>query len=258
MPLAFLEHYDLAILILWAFFAFFFGLVLYLHRESKREGYPLVTDRLSDRVIVQGYPAMPQPKTYLLADGSSVSAPSGKGDTRELALRQVAPFFGAPYEPTGNPLVDGVGPASYAERKDKPDVGMDGKPILVPLSKLPEFHLEGRDPDPHGMSVMGGDKVAIGTVKDVWVDRAESVIRYFETEVMKNGVARRILVPHNFCRINGGKRSIMVNALMAEHFADVPATKAADVVTSLEEDKIMGYFGGGLLYARPERLGPLL
>ena len=37
--------FDLASVSLYVFFAFFFGLVLWLHREGKREGYPLVSDR---------------------------------------------------------------------------------------------------------------------------------------------------------------------------------------------------------------------
>jgi photosynthetic reaction center H subunit len=259
MPIVILEQYDLAIILFWAFTAFFAGLIYYLHGESKREGYPLVTDRLSDRVKVVGFPAMPAAKTFLRAGGGSVSVPmaDGRADTRALALRQVARFFGAPYEPTGNPLADGVGPASYAERADVPDIGMDGKPILIPLSKLPEFHLETRDPDPRGMEVVGADRMPAGTVSDIWVDRADSVVRYFEIAAGE-GMARRILVPLNFCRIDGGKRRITVKALLGEQIAAAPGPRAPDQVTKLEEDKILGYFGGGWLYATPERAEPLL
>ena len=35
---------DLAALSLYLFFAFFLALVLWLHREGKREGYPLISD----------------------------------------------------------------------------------------------------------------------------------------------------------------------------------------------------------------------
>ena len=37
---------------------FFAGLIYYLHRENKREGYPLESDR-SPHIKVQGFPAMP-------------------------------------------------------------------------------------------------------------------------------------------------------------------------------------------------------
>lgn len=260
MPIAFLEHFDLAILILWAFWIFFFGLVFWLHRESKREGYPLVTDRLNDRVQVVGFPGMPAPKTYLLPHGGSVTAPApgGRGDTRELPLRQVAKFFGAPYEPVGDPMTAGVGPGSWAERQDRPDLTVDGRPKIVPLRADHEFHLEERDPDPRGMQVIGADGKVAGTVTDCWVDRSESLIRYFEVRVGTGAAQRQVLLPHNVCRILGGRDQIRVNAILAKHFLDVPATKAPDQVTLLEEDKIMGYYGGGWLYAKPDRMGPLL
>ena len=36
---------DLALIALYAFWIFFAGLIFYLRREDKREGYPLVSDR---------------------------------------------------------------------------------------------------------------------------------------------------------------------------------------------------------------------
>jgi photosynthetic reaction center H subunit len=54
---------DFALIAVWLFFLFFFFLIVYLRREDKREGYPLASDR-SDRVTVQGWPAMPPPKFY--------------------------------------------------------------------------------------------------------------------------------------------------------------------------------------------------
>jgi photosynthetic reaction center H subunit len=38
----------------------------------------------------------------------------------------------------------------------------------------------------------------------------------------------------------------------------VPALRNPDVVTLLEEDKIVGFYGGGTLYALPSRTEPLL
>jgi photosynthetic reaction center H subunit len=260
MPTPLFDVFDITLVLFWSFVAFFTGLVIYLHSENKREGYPLVSSRLNDRVPVQGWPAIPGPKTYLRSDGSSVSVPTptGRADTRDFALRQVAPGFGSPYEPTGNPLVDGVGPASWAERDDAPEMATDGKPVIQPLALLPEFHLETRDPDPRGMPVLGADGVVAGTVRDIWVDRADSVVRYFEMDVMRDGSARPVLLPLNFCRIEKSKRRISVNALLAAQFADIPGIKATDQVTKLEEDKILGYYGGGWLYATPDRLEPAL
>jgi len=66
---------DLALLCLWAFVIFFAGLVFYLHRESKREGYPMLEaagDR-TRRASVIGWPAPPSPKTYRVAGWAPVS-----------------------------------------------------------------------------------------------------------------------------------------------------------------------------------------
>jgi photosynthetic reaction center H subunit len=45
---------------------------------------------------------------------------------------------------------------------------------------------------------------------------------------------------------------------MAHQFGNVPGTKSAQEITLLEEEKIMAYFGAGLLYAEPSRLEPPL
>jgi hypothetical protein len=54
------EYFDVAQIALYAFWIFFAGLIFYLRREDKREGYPLDSDRA--RVPVQGWPAMPEPR----------------------------------------------------------------------------------------------------------------------------------------------------------------------------------------------------
>ena len=54
---------DLAQMVLYAFWAFFAGLIIYLRREDKREGYPLVRE---DSTTVEGFPAVPTPKTRVL------------------------------------------------------------------------------------------------------------------------------------------------------------------------------------------------
>mgnify|MGYP000491222488 CR=1 FL=1 len=56
-------YIDVAQLVLYAFWIFFAGLIIYLRREDKREGYPLESER-SGSVTVQGFPAVPAPKTF--------------------------------------------------------------------------------------------------------------------------------------------------------------------------------------------------
>jgi photosynthetic reaction center H subunit len=38
------QYIDVAQVVLYVFWVFFFGLIFYLRREDKREGYPLVYD----------------------------------------------------------------------------------------------------------------------------------------------------------------------------------------------------------------------
>jgi photosynthetic reaction center H subunit len=59
-------------------------------------------------------------------------------------------------------------------------------------------------------------------------------------------------------KINRSLHQITVRAITAAQFADVPGLRNPEQVTLLEEDKIMGYYGGGTLYATPGRGEPLL
>ena len=64
-------YIDVAQVVLYLFWIFFFGLIYYLIRENHREGYPMD----SDRGVIEGWPRAPAPKTYRLADGREVQAP---------------------------------------------------------------------------------------------------------------------------------------------------------------------------------------
>lgn len=251
-------HIDVAQLVLYAFWIFFGGLILYLRREDKREGYPLESDRTAraPRVMVQGFPAMPSPKTFRLPHGGTVDAPNGKGDTREVKARPIGGWPGAPLEPTGDPMLDGVGPAAYAERSDKPDLTLEGELRVVPMRAADDHVVSDRDPDPRGFDVVGADGEIAGKVVDLWVDRSEAVFRYIEVSV--SGAGRNVLLPIPFARIDGSRGRVRVQSVMARHFATVPQTKTPDQVTLLEEDRICAYFASGHLYSEPSRMGPLL
>ena len=66
------------------------------------------------------------------------------------------------------------------------------------------------------------------------------------------------MLPINFAGIDKANGKVLVNAILASQFAGVPALKSQDQITFLEEEKVMGYYGGGLLYATPDRQEPLL
>lgn len=54
---------DVAQVAIYSFWAFFAGLVYYLRREDKREGYPMASD--GPRGVIQGFPKTPGPKRFI-------------------------------------------------------------------------------------------------------------------------------------------------------------------------------------------------
>ena len=143
-------------------------------------------------------------------------------------------FPGAPLHPTGNPLVDAVGPAAYAERQDVADVTFDGKTRIVPLRIEDHFEVAAEDADPRGMPVVGADGGIAGKISDIWVDRSEAIIRYYQVELEGGD---QVLLPMTMARLNRSKGYVSVKSILAAHFKDVPRTRSLDQVTHLEEDE---------------------
>lgn len=252
MGVAYTGYIDLAQVVLYAFWAFFALLILYLHRENKREGYPLLSDRSNERVSIIGFPDMPPSKTFLLPHGGTVTVPEDRVERRAVALVPVAPWPGAPLTPIGDPMLAGVGPGSWAERQDEPDLMWEGgEPKIVPLRVAADFYPAPQDPDPRGMALIAGNRKVAGTVVDAWVDKAEFIFRYYEAEL--TGTGRRVLIPVNFASIDARRRTITVDALFAHQFQNVPGLRNPNQVTFLEEEKICAYYGAGLYYAEPKR-----
>lgn len=80
-------------------------------------------------------------------------------------------------------------------------------------------------------------------------------MRYLE---VKLSAGKRVLLPVYFADVSSSRRRVTVTALTAAQFANVPTIKNPDRVTLLEEDKVSGYYGGGVLYSNAERLEPFL
>jgi photosynthetic reaction center H subunit len=247
---------DVAQLVLYAFWLFFAGLIYYLRREDHREGYPMVGD--TDGHIVNGFPPLPTPKKFLLADGSVILAPRPQAP-EVFAAKRAMTWVGAPFQPTGNPMVDGVGPASWARRHDEPDLAYDdGLPKIVPLRNAADFYLSMEDYDPRGYEVVAMDRVAVGKVVDAWIDRSEYIVRYLEVELYDTIAPRHVMLPMNFAKFQNKQMIVKVGSIASTQFAEVPALRQPDVITFLEEDKVTGYYAGGLMYASASRMGPLL
>ena len=246
---------DVAQIVLYAFFAFFAGLIFYLRREDRREGYPL-EDEATGQSKGRGFLLIPLPKTFRRSDGRLFTAPNFRAETRALNATKTEPWPGAPLQPNGDPMLAGVGPGSYAERADETYKTHDGQDLIVPLRVATNFAVPAETVSPLGFAVIGGDRVQGGVIKDLWVDRGESVLRYYEVDVGAHSPP--VLLPVTFSVVDFKRRRVKVSALTGSQFAGVPRTRAADKVTLLEEEKITAYYGAGMLYATPQRVEPLL
>lgn len=303
------EHIDVALVVLYAFWIFFFGLVFYLQREGRREGFPMVADGPLEARSRRGDMALSTPpkKTYrTLFDGIVYVPERNRIDDRPIAAVPATPAPGSPLIPTGNPLIDGVGPASYAPRVDIPEKTVGGVDRIVPMRKSPEHFVAMEDRSPVGMPVIAADGRSAGIVTDLWVDRSEGLVRYIELELSERarggaGVEpavvvtetevdvvgqtdtgevfvaevevetvesavivtpdefrRRALMPMGFATVNSYRGRIETKAITAAQFGDVPKVSHPSRITLAEEDRIVGYFAGGAMYATPLRSEPLL
>ena len=191
---------------------------------------------------------LPSDKTFRLPHGrGEVTVPSGQTPERaDIALRRSTPVNGYPLEPTGDPMLDGVGPASWAPRRDVPELDGHGHPKIVPMSGAEGFRVAaGRDP--RGLPVIAGDGEIGGKITDMGIDEPGQMVRYLEMELDSKWGAGTRLMPLTFARIWSDR--VNVHALHGKHFATIPTIASPRQVTLLEEDKISGYYGGGKLYA---------
>lgn len=243
----FFGNFDLAALSIWLFWGFFALLIYYLQTENMREGYPLETED-GAKAANQGPFPLPSPKTFILPHGrGEVTLPNGAREARELAMGRTAVSEGFPHAPLGDPMVDGLGPAAWAPRRDVPELDGHGHAKIVPMAQASSFGVSaGRDP--RGLPVQAGDNEVVGRIRDMWVDAPEQLVRYLEIEL--NSGNRR-LVPMPMVKI--WKDRVRINSLSSDLFDGVPATKSMSEVTLLEEEKISAYYAGGTLYAAEKR-----
>lgn len=252
----FFWEFDLASLTLWLFWIFFALLIIYIQRENMREGYPL-EDEEGNVAPNQGLFPVPSDKTFKLPHGQGeLTVPSAqRPDRKDIPLSRVGPGNGYPLEPTGDPLLDGVGPASWANREDVPELDGNGHPKLVPMAAAEAFAVAaGRDP--RGLPVMAGDGEVVGKVTDMWIDEPEHLVRYLEFELDPKWGSGTRLVPLTLARIV--KTHVQIHSIYGKHFDSVPKHASPSQVTKLEEDKIAAYYGGGKLYADERRQEPQL
>ena len=261
----FFGTFDLTALTLTLFVFFFLGLMIYLRREDRREGYPIEDDVTGRAEPAQGLFFVAQPKTFHLPHGGgTVSKPDGSRDSDDMAGARRSHVSGTPLQLIGDPMLAAVGPGAYAHRARTPDLTDHGELKITPLRNASSFFLDTRDPDPRGMTVLGADKQPAGVVSDVWIDRGEILIRYLEVELPSGGLAvvgaagRRVLLPMTMAVVSRSARTVKVDAILASQFSGVPILENPDIVTRDEEERVCAYYGGGYLYATAARSEPLI
>lgn len=259
--------FDVAELTFLLFFVFFIALVFYLNRESRREGYPLEEEengRILPNSLFDG-----EKKAFQLPHGRGTYIPEDvPRDDLTVAGVQGFRAAGAPYVPTGNAMKDGMGPAAWANRAKYPDLTFDGRPRIVPIAQSHDLVIADNDPKLIGWPVMAADKKTVGTVTDIWVDQAEHLIRYIEVETT---TGKKVLAPMMVASVHGNSllaallpttsdepEYVEIDAITAAQFEDVPELETPGLITRYEEDRIQAYFGGGYMYATPERAEPWL
>lgn len=245
----FFGNFDLASLAIWGFWLFFAALVYYLQTENMREGYPLEMEDGSQSPNQGPFP-LPKPKTFKTPDGREVTVPSSANEAAHrrdnLALEKVAVGEGFPQVPTGDPMVDGVGPASWTPRQDVPEMNAHGQPKIGPMAGNDEFVISaGRDP--RGMPILSKDDQVVAHCTDMWIDEAEQEVRYLEIDLEAEHGSGKRLVPMPMVRVQ--PRWIMVASLHSSRFDGVPQVRTAGQITKLEEEKITAWYAGGTLYS---------
>jgi photosynthetic reaction center H subunit len=251
LGVTFFGDFDLASLAIWSFWVFFAVLVYYLQTENMREGYPLETED-GETAPNQGPFPLPKPKTFILPNGrGTMTAPDMAREAREVALARTASSDGFPHAPTGDPMVDGVGPASWAPRRDIPELDGHGHKKIVPLAYASGFVVSaGRDP--RGLPVQANDLRTVGKITDLWVDVPEQLVRYLEVTLDTGG---KRLIPLPMARLDSAR--VRVNSLSSDAFAGVPTTRSTTEITMLEEEKISAWYAGGTLYSGEKRASRL-
>ncbi|MEO0323596.1 MAG: photosynthetic reaction center subunit H [Myxococcota bacterium] len=254
------EHIDFAQVVLYLFWAFFIGLIYWIRKEDRREGYPLEADS-PKRIGRTTNLLFAKAKTYLRPDGSTYSAPNFSRDEREFPLQRVAPANGYPSEPVGDPMLAGVGPSAFAAREAHVELLIDGRDQIVPMRVDEGYEVVGGG-DVRGWPVVGADGEQAGTIKDIWVDRADMLVRYLEFELSEaaggNEAGSRRLVPIQMGLVRRKRECFEVEAMRIDQFVHVPTLSDPVRATLDEEERIGAYYAGARLYATKSMREPLV
>lgn len=245
LPGAFTQHLDAVQILVAVFFLFFAGLIYYLRREDKREGYPL-WDVSPRHVPIEGFPPVPPTKIYLLQEGGTTTMPHRYPPSAMRAI-PAERSFGAALIPIGDAMLAEVGPGAYPMRKATPLLS-EGEPQVQPMRVAKGWNVMEGDTDPRGMRVLDGSKTPVGTVVDLWVDRGVKILRYLEVRLDEGG--QNVMVPIFRTDIRQKRRVAIVQTMLAGHIRLAPRLADPDVITAREEDQVNAYFSAAHMFGR--------
>ncbi len=248
---------DVALLVFYAFVLFFIGLIFYLRREDRREGYPL-EDTVTGRHLSPGGP-MHTASTQVASCCRSIMARSPRRP--RAASRSTSPR-GAPIASPARlmPRPAIRWPTASARRPgpiapSAPIIDMEGHPRIVPLSAADGYRVSDKDPDLDGLA--GGRCRRRGRRH-----RQRPVDRHRRPAGALYPADRRkaapLLAPMMMAKVDKRRRRVVVDALNAAQFAAAPRPATPGQITLYEEDRVQAYFGGGYLYANASRQEPFL
>jgi photosynthetic reaction center H subunit len=135
-------------------------------------------------------------------------------------------------------------------RSDTPMRTVDKKLLLMPLRNATDWSVWHGEADPRGMRLLASNFNPVGTIVDIWVDRAAKILRYFEAALDDGGSI--ILVPIFHCDIDRAENEIRVLVLKPDQFRFVPRLADPDVMTAREEDRLNAFYAGATIYSDPD------
>ena len=246
MPGALTGHLDAVQIITAAFFVFFAGLIYYLRREDKREGYPL-WDVSPQGVPIEGFPPVPPTKIYKLLEGGETAMPH----RLEPSAMRGAPVYrhpGAPLVPIGDAMLAEIGPGAYPMRIDRPLLS-EGAPQVQPMRAAHGWDVAKGDADPRGFAVFDAARQKVGTVTDLWVDRGVKLLRYLEVR-LDGDDQPTVLVPIFRTDVRGKRQTVLLTSMLAGYLRTAPRLQSPDQITAREEDQVNAYFSAAMMYGR--------
>jgi hypothetical protein len=155
--------------------------------KSREPGAKAIRSTVEQNDPDIGLVSMPERKTFLMPHGDPIVQPHpSRDDRRPVAARPVGPWMGAPLRfQQGNPLVDGAGPAAWAERgRARTRSRWPARWEFVPLRIALNLWLESPAPT-RGMPVVAADGEIAGTVRASG-STAPTIVVY-EVEVPAHG-----------------------------------------------------------------------